>query len=116
LKPVLSLRAKKIATRKLEKGERVGYGGDFAAPGKMTVSTYDLGYGDGWCRGESSRPYITAEGLPILGRVSMDFIVLESEKEELVIMNDAQEAARHFGTISYEMTTALSEKIARIVI
>jgi alanine racemase len=82
----------------------------------MTVSTYDLGYGDGWCRGESSRPYITAEGLPILGRVSMDFIVLASEKEELLIMNDAQEAARHFGTISYEMTTALSEKIARIVV
>ena len=116
LKPVLSLRAKKIATRKLEKGERVGYGGDFAASGKMMVSTYDLGYGDGWCRGESSRPYITAEGLPILGRVSMDFIVLASEKEELLIMNDAQEAARHFGTISYEMTTALSEKIARIVV
>ena len=116
LKPVLSLRAKKIATRKLEKGERVGYGGDFAASGKMTVSTYDLGYGDGWCRGESSRPYITAEGLPILGRVSMDFIVLASEKEELLIMNDAQEAARHFGTISYEMTTALSEKIARTVV
>ena len=116
LKPVLSLRAKKIATRTLEKGERVGYGGDFAASGKMTVSTYDLGYGDGWCRGESSRPYITAEGLPILGRVSMDFIVLASEKEELLIMNDAQEAASHFGTISYEMTTRLSKDIPKKII
>jgi alanine racemase len=116
LKPVLSLRAKKIATRKLEKGERVGYGGDFAAPGKRTVSTYDLGYGDGWCRGESSHPYITAEGLLILGRVSMDFIVLASEKEEIVIMNDAQETARHFGTISYEMTTRLSKDIPKKII
>ena len=116
LKPVLSLRAKKVATRRLKKGERVGYGGDFAAPKEMTVSTYDLGYGDGWTRGESSRPYVTAEGLPVLGRVSMDFIILESDKEELVIMNDAQKAASHFGTISYEMTTALSPQIERKVI
>ncbi len=113
LKPVLSLYAKKIATRVLKKGQRVGYGGDFAAPKEMTVSTYDLGYGDGWCRGDSSHPYITAEGLPILGRVSMDFIVLESDKDELLIMNDAQKAAGQFGTISYEMTTALSKDIER---
>ncbi len=113
LKPVLSLYAKKIATRVLKKGQRVGYGGDFAAPKEMTVSTYDLGYGDGWCRGDSSHPYITAEGLPILGRVSMDFIVLESDKDELLIMNDAQKAAGQFGTISYEMTTALSVDIER---
>ncbi|AKF24237.1 alanine racemase [Sulfurovum lithotrophicum] len=116
LKPVLSLSAKKIATRRLKKGERVGYGGDFSAPEEMTVSTYDLGYGDGWCRGDSAHPYITAEGLPILGRVSMDFIILESEKEELVIMNDAQKAARQFGTISYEMTTALSTDIERKIV
>ena len=113
LKPVLSLWAKKIATRRLKKGERVGYGGDFAAPEDMTVSIYDLGYGDGWCRGDSSHPYVTAEGLPVLGRVSMDFIILESDKEEVVIMNDVQKAARHFGTISYEMTTALSTNIER---
>jgi alanine racemase len=116
LKPVMLLSAKKTATRHLKKGERVGYGGDFAAPTAMTVSTYDLGYGDGWRRGDSSHPYVTAEGLPILGRVSMDFIVLESKKEEVLIMNNAQKAAKHFATISYEMTTALSENIKRIIV
>ena len=116
LKPVLSLTARKTATRRLKKGERVGYGGDFTAPKNMTVSTYNLGYGDGWTRGESTSPYITAEGLPILGRVSMDFITLESEKEEVLILNDAQKAARHFGTISYEITTGLSKDIVRVVV
>jgi alanine racemase len=82
----------------------------------MTVSTYDLGYGDGWTRGESGDPYITAENLPILGRVSMDFITLESTKAQLCIMNDAQKAAQHFGTISYEITTALSKDIKRITV
>ena len=116
LKPVMKLTAKRVAARRLKKGERVGYGGDFTAPEEMTVSTYDLGYGDGWCRGDSKNPYITAEGLPVLGRVSMDFIVLESEKEEVVIMENAQKAAKQFGTISYEITTALSKDIERIVV
>ena len=116
LKPVLKLFAKKIATRILNKSQRVGYAGDFTAPKDMTVSTYDLGYGDGWTRTENNNAYMTAEGLPILGRVSMDFISLESEKEEVLIMDNAQEAAKHFGTISYEMTTGLSKDIERVVV
>jgi len=116
LKPVMTLHAKKVSSRALNSGERVGYGGDFEAGKDMKVSTYDLGYGDGWFRADSAEPFVTAEGLPILGRVSMDFISLETEKEEVCVMDDAQEAAKVFGTISYEVTTALSEKIERIIL
>jgi len=116
LKPVLSLYAEKISTRVLKKFQRVGYAGDFTASQEMTVSTYDLGYGDGWTRGESKDPYMTAENLPILGRVSMDFMTLESTKKQLCIMNDAQNAAEHFRTISYEITTVLSKDIQRITV
>ncbi len=116
LQPVLSLYAKKIVTRVLKKGERVGYGGDFTAPKEMKVSTYDLGYGDGWRRGNSSKPFVTAENLPILGRVSMDFILLGSDKEEICVMNDAQDAAKQLGTISYEITTALQGDIEKVVV
>jgi len=116
LKPVMTLYAKKVSTRMLKMGERVGYGGDFTAPKEMLVSTYDLGYGDGWCRGDSTQPYVTSEDLPILGRVSMDFVALSSTKDEVCIMNDAQKAAKQFGTISYEVTTALSTDIPKEVI
>jgi len=116
LRPVISLHAKKVSTRVLKDGERIGYGGDFIVTDEMTVSTYDLGYGDGWCRGDVKTPYITAEELPILGRVSMDFISLESEKEEVCVMNDAQVAAKQLGTISYEIITALSVDIPKEVI
>jgi alanine racemase len=116
LKPVMALHAKKISTRVLRSGERVGYGGDFIAPEEMIVSTYDLGYGDGWCRGDSNQPYITSEGLSILGRVSMDFITLSTDKDEVCIMSDAQKVAKQFGTISYEVTTALSSDIPKEVI
>ena len=116
LKPVLSLYAKKIATRKLKAGQRLGYGADFTADEEMTVSTYDLGYGDGWMRGQSSHPYVNAEGLAVLGRVSMDSMSFASDKKVLCIMNDAQKVAEHFSIISYEVTTLLHGEIEKCVI
>ena len=115
LKPIIELWAKRSATRLLKKHQRVGYGGDFRAPIDMVVSTYDIGYGDGWRRGDSNNPYKTIDNLPILGRVSMDFISIASDKDELCIMNDAQKAAKHFDTISYEITTTLSSNLERVV-
>ena len=116
LKPVLSLWAKKVATRTLKKGERIGYGGQFTAPREMTVSTYDLGYGDGWMRSNSFEPFITAEGLPLLGRVSMDYVILESEKDEVCIFDNALEAGKQLKTISYEVVTQLHGELERVVI
>ena len=116
LKPVLSLWANRVATRRLNKGARVGYGGTYIVPKDMLISTYDLGYGDGWMRSNSFQPFITAEGLPILGRVSMDYISLESTKDEICIVNNAIESSKQLGTISYEIVTQLSKDIKRIIV
>jgi alanine racemase len=113
LKPVLSLYAKKISSRVLKEGERVGYGGDYVTPKEMSVSTYDLGYGDGWSRGDAKTAFMIAEKLPILGRVSMDFISLASDKNEICVMDNAQDAAKQLDTISYEIITALHSDIER---
>jgi len=115
LKPVLSLWAKKVATRTLKKGERVGYGGQFEAPKEITISTYDLGYGDGWMRSNGFEPFVTAEGLPLLGRVSMDYIILESTKDEVCIFDDALSAGKQLNTISYELMTLLDKDIEKVV-
>ena len=116
LKPVLSLHAKKISTRTLQKGQRVGYGGTYVAEKEMTVSTYDLGYGDGWMRSSSLTPFVTADNLPILGRVSMDYVSLKSEKNEVCIFDNAQSSAKQLNTISYELMTQLHSSIERILI
>ncbi len=113
LRPVLSLWARRASRRTLRPGQRVGYSGEFTVPKTMKVSTYDLGYGDGWPRGDAHDPYVTEEGCRILGRVSMDYLSLEEEKETVCIMRDAARAARHFGTIPYEMTTALQPTLPR---
>ncbi len=116
LKPVLSLHANKVSTRTLNIGERVGYGGDFVANKKMLISTYDLGYGDGWFRASSLSSFVTSENLPILGRVSMDFITLATRADEVCIMSDAQNAAKQLETISYEVLTSLPVDMKRQVI
>jgi alanine racemase len=115
LKPVMSLWAKRVSTRELKKGERVGYGGTFIAPKDMTISTYDLGYGDGWIRSGSLKPFITASKLPLLGRVSMDYIILESTKNEICIFNNALDAGRQLRTISYEVMTQLHGDVKRVI-
>jgi alanine racemase len=45
----------------------------------------------------------------------MDFISLEGDKEEVCILDNAQQAAAQLGTISYEVMTALSGEIERVV-
>jgi len=115
LRPVMGLWAERVSTRRVAKGERVGYGGEFEALHDMVVSTYDLGYGHGWPRGDAKRPYRLPDGRPLLGRVSMDFISVEGDDEKICVMDDAKCAALHFGTISYEMTTALAADIERRV-
>ncbi len=116
LKPVMSLYANKVSTRELVGGERIGYGGEYAAKENITVSTYDIGYGDGWRRGTVNNPYGTVDSGNILGRVSMDFITLQGDKDEVCIMNDALKVAKHYGTIAYEITCALHSNITRTIV
>ncbi len=110
LKPVLSLWAKRVARRKMKKGDRIGYGGDFEAKADMEVATYDCGYGDGIFRSLKS----IKDG-KILGRVSMDYISVASSKDEICIFDDAKKVARELGTISYEVLVKLSPYIPREV-
>jgi alanine racemase len=116
LKPVLSLWAKRMATRHLKKGQRVGYGGDFIAPKDMVVSTYDVGYGDGLMRGLFEGKFLTPSGHQLLGRISMDFVTFEGEEEEVCLFENAQEVAEVLGTISYEVLTQLHPSVKREVV
>ena len=113
LKPVMSLWADKLASRKVAPGMRVGYGGEGSAFGETTLSTYDIGYGDGLRRGDAKNPLLLASGKPIVGRVSMDCISVADDAESICIFDDARKVAKHFGTIAYEVTTQLSPKIER---
>ncbi len=116
LKPVLSLWAKKIATRTLKKNQSVGYGGKYTTDKDIEISTYDIGYGDGFLRINENQSYKTPKGFKVLGRVSMDNLSLNSKDEEVCIFDDAKSLAKIHNTISYEIVATLSTELKREVI
>ncbi len=113
LKPVMSLWTKKIATRDIKKNQKVGYGGTYLAKKDMKISTYDLGYGDGFLRLNGTQKYTTPKGYEILGRVSMDNISINSQDDEICIFDDVRELAKLQNTITYEITTTLNPNIPK---
>lgn len=116
LKPVLSLWAEKLSTRAIKKGERVGYGGVYEAPCDEVISTYDIGYGDGFLRFNGMGELLLFGGQSIKGRMSMDSFCTAGNAEKICVFEDANMIANYFETISYEIVTKLSPSIKRIVI
>ncbi|PLY08462.1 MAG: alanine racemase [Arcobacter sp.] len=112
-KPVMSLWAKKITTRNIKKNQKIGYGGLFLVKKDMKISTYNLGYGDGFLRIDDTKKYTTTKGYEILGKVSMDNISVNSTDDEICIFDDVRELAKLHNTITYEITTALSPNIPK---
>jgi alanine racemase len=115
LQPILSLYAKRNSLQKLDKGDSVGYGASFTASQEMRIGNYDFGYGDGFLRSSASG-YKTPEGIALLGRISMDNSSFFSDKEELLIFNDARVVAKFAGTISYEVVCSLKEHLKRVIL
>ena len=113
LKPVLSLWAKRISKRELKKGQRVGYGGVFEAKEDMVISTYDIGYGDGFFRFNGRGEFVLPGGYRVAGRVSMDNLSAICDKNEICVMDDAKIVAKKFKTISYDVLVKLSPFLKR---
>ena len=116
LKPVLSLYAHKLSTRELKKRQKVGYGGVFEARDDMVISTYDIGYGDGFFRYDGLGDLSIANGQKILGRVSMDSLCVEGKESEICLFDDVNHISEYFGTITYEILTKLMPWIRREVV
>jgi len=113
LKPVMSLWANRISSRKILKGQKVGYGAVFTAENEMDISTYDIGYGDGFLRLNGKSKCLTPKGYEILGRVSMDNCSINSTDEQVCIFDDVTQLAKIHNTITYEITTTLNPNIKK---
>ena len=119
--PVARLCARVVATRQLQAGDPVSYGASWIAPGPVAVATLGIGYADGVPRSLSNHGAVELRErrCPILGRVTMDMTMIESDAAvgEIatvfggIVTLDQQAVAA--GTISYELLTSLSARIER---
>lgn len=113
LKPVMTLWTQKLHTFEAKPGRGMGYNGKGSVAKTQKAGVYDVGYGDGLLRLRDDQSYVSEEGVEILGRVSMDNIILSSDKPALPLFNDANRYADAAQTISYEVTTRLHPEIER---
>ena len=80
------------------------------------VSTYDIGYGDGFFRLRENMQLYSAEGFRILPRASMDCMSILTDAPKVCIFNDVRPLAKAFNTIPYEILAHLHAYIPRIVV
>lgn len=130
LKPVLSVKAKVIFVKDIEKGRSISYGRTFVAKKKMKVATIPIGYNDGYLRDFSNKSHVLIDGVrcPVLGNVTMDQIMVDvsrvkqvkigdvatimgAEKDEMI---SADELARYANTINYEIICHLGNRLPRV--
>ncbi|MCP5396787.1 MAG: alanine racemase [Sphingomonadaceae bacterium] len=103
-----------LQLRNLSAGDSVGYNAMFTASRPMRVAVVSLGYADGFlrCRGPGAALLHGESKLPILGRVSMDMIVVDCanapelrEGDWLDVAQHLPDAARESGLSQYELLT-----------
>jgi len=130
LRPVMSMRSRIMLLKRVPQGETIGYGCTFEASRNSLVATVPIGYDDGYLRGLSNRSHVIVRGTyaPVVGRISMDLTILDVTSVEGVELGDtvtllgrnrdleipAEELARIAGTLSYEVTCGIGERVPRV--
>jgi alanine racemase len=115
-KPLLSLWAEKLHTFESPAYARHGYEAKGLLDQNSTLSTYDIGYADGLLRLSDETVYSLSNQSKIIGRISMDNIIINSSEGSLCIYDDARVYAKSAQTISYEVVVRLAPEIERKVI
>ncbi|HWA70474.1 MAG TPA: alanine racemase [Rhizomicrobium sp.] len=113
------LTGKVLQVRRIDSGESVGYAASFRAKRPSMLATVALGYADGIPRSLSNQGFAALGGgrAPIVGRVSMDMLVLDVTDlpdvrpgDTAELLGDTMtldEVARAAGTNAYEILTRL---------
>lgn len=135
VRPVMSLHSKIVLLKWVPAGETLGYGCTFEASRRTLVATIPIGYEDGYLRGLSNRGHVLVRNTyaPVVGRISMDLTLIDvtnvpevSLGDEVVLMGQvkdqannvleipAEDLARVAGTLSYEVTCGISERVPRV--
>ncbi|WP_439152521.1 alanine racemase [Winogradskyella sp.] len=128
LKPIASLKSVISQIHNIEKDESVGYNRAYKSKGIEKIATIPIGHADGISRiygNENTYVIINGSEAPIIGNVCMDMIMVNitgiycKEGDEVIVFdfkNKASDFAESANTISYEILTAISQRVRRLFI
>lgn len=128
LKPVGRLKTLISQIQYIKKGDTVGYNRRYIAEKDRAIAILPLGYADGLHRqyGNGKTSVLINNALaPVIGDLCMGMTMVDVSKiecregAEVLIFGEEKSAeamARNAGTISYELITAISERVQRKVV
>jgi len=126
LKPIAALKTVISQIHTIAKGNTVGYNRAFRAAQEETIATLPIGHADGIGRHYGhGKGYVMIHGkkAPIVGNVCMDMIMVQvtgidcSEGDEVLVFGGSAPVTTLAGavdTISYEILTAISQRVKRV--
>jgi len=131
LKPALTWKARLVLVREVGAGRSVSYGRTFTTTKPSRLASLAVGYADGFPRqtsGRGAEVLIGGRRCPVLGRVTMDQIVVDvtgvpepETGDEAVLIGSqdreeilARELAEKAGTISWDIFTGIKGRVRKI--
>ena len=123
--PVATLKTVISQRHKIEPGETVGYNRNYTSDGYRITATLPIGHADGIGRHYGGgKAYVLVKGskAPIIGNVCMDMVMIDvtdidcKEGDEVIVFgkgHSAEAFASSANTISYELLTAISQRVRR---
>lgn len=133
MRSVMRLESRVARILPLREGDTVGYNRTFRASSSTVGALVPIGYADGYRRALSGKGWVGIRGRSchVLGRVSMDQIVVEVPAEAYVgvgdvvhVMSDdpgtrapgVEDIAALCGTNAYEVLVGISQRVPRIFV
>lgn len=126
LATVMTLKSRVTLVRTLPAGHGVSYGRQYVTTRPTRVATIGIGYGDGYPRhvsGQGASVWVGGQACPILGRVTMDQIMVDVSEAGDVVPGDEVEmfgaripvadVASRAGTIAWEIFTGITPRVVR---
>jgi alanine racemase len=130
LKPVMTLKTRIHFLKSVPSHTKISYGGTFTTKRKSLIATLPVGYADGYSHHLSNRGEVLIHGkrAPVIGKVCMDFIMVDMTHvprvkvgDEVVLMGrqgkeqiTPDEIAEKINSISYEVLCSIGKRVPRI--
>jgi alanine racemase len=127
-RPALTWKSVLSQVKTLPPGRGISYGHDYITSREERIGTVPVGYADGFRRVPGNRVLIGGSKVPIIGRVTMDQIMVQLDSvpnasmgDEVVLIGTqgdnsitAEEIAGRWGTINYEVTSGIYRRVPRV--
>lgn len=127
-RPALIWKARLTSLRTLPAGHGVSYGSIYVTTKDERIGVIPVGYGDGYRRVPGQQVIVRGKLVDIVGRVCMDQCMLQLDSvpdaqpgDEVILLGregdqaiTANDLAKRWGTINYEVLCGLADRLPRI--